>query len=79
VTRVPLVAQADSSAHKTIATNVPLWIRFMIDRLSLVPWLRRPTTHREYIHARDARRERIEWTGFDAPTFRERNRGHQGR
>jgi len=79
VTRVPLVAQADSSAHKTIAANVPLWNRFMIDRLSLVPWLRHPTTHRECIRARDARRERIEWTGIAAPTFRERNRGDQDR
>jgi hypothetical protein len=36
LTRVPVVAQADNSAHKTIAANVPLRILFMIDHLSSV-------------------------------------------
>ena len=36
LTRVPVVAQADNSAHKTMAANVPLRILFMIDHLSSV-------------------------------------------
>jgi hypothetical protein len=34
LTRVPVVAQADNSAHKTTAANVPLRILFMMDHLS---------------------------------------------
>ena len=30
MTRVPVVAQADSNAHSAIAANVPLWILFTI-------------------------------------------------